>query len=126
MGTAVEANVVVALRKRLSAVALVVAFVATAGGSAFAHHRHPACETRQHDCGQPAKISNCCCGDLRVPSDAGTPLQSRSDVASGVASAPVPQFEHPVLTSDDAIAVQASPPRSACLDLTTRFACLLI
>jgi hypothetical protein len=111
----------------LTGLALVVAIMATATGSAFAQNRHPACEVKQHDCGHAAKISSCCCGDLGAPRDAGTPVPSRTDVASGVSSAPLPaQIDNPVLHSHASIAVQASPPRLALLDLNTLFACLLI
>ena len=120
-------DIVTALPTRLSAVALVVAIMATATGSAFAQNRHPACEAKQHDCSQPAKISSCCCGDLGTPGDAGTPAQSRTDVASGVATTPLPpQFEQPLPATDAAVVIQASPPGLALLDLTTLFACLLI
>jgi hypothetical protein len=102
--------------------------VAMASASAFAQNRHPACEAKQHDCGQAAKISSCCCGDLGTPRDNGTPAQSRIDIASGVAAAPLPpQFEQPKPATDAAlIAIQSSPPGLALLDLTTLFACLLI
>jgi len=101
--------------------------VTTASGTAFAQTRHPVCEAKQHDCGQPAKISSCCCGDLGAPRDAGTPAQSRTDVASTFSTTPVPPpFEAPVLAAHAEIATQASPPRLAFLDLTTLFACLLI
>ena len=119
--------VVTGLAKRLSALGLIVAMMATASASAFAQGRHPVCEAKQHDCGQTAKISSCCCGDLGTPGNTGTPAQSRVDVGSGISTAPVPpQFEPPVLSAHDDIAVQASPPRLALLDLTTLFACLLI
>lgn len=122
-----QSDVLTGLRKRLSALTLVVAIMTTATGSALPQNRHPACEAKQHDCGQSARISSCCCGDLGAPRDAGTPAPSRSDVASGVATAPVPpQFEDPFLRSHQSIAVQASPPRLALLDLNTLFACLLI
>jgi hypothetical protein len=127
IATAVHPPVVAGLRTRLSALTLVVAIMATVTGSAFARDRHPACEAKQHDCGQLAKIANCCCGDLGAPRDAGTPAQSRTDVASSLATAPVPpQFEDPIPRSHASIAVQASPPRLALLDLNTLFACLLI
>jgi hypothetical protein len=113
---------------RFSARALVVAIVATTSGSAFAQNRHPACEAKQHECGQTAKISSCCCGDLGAPRDNGTPAQSRIDVASGVAAANLaPQFDQPKPATDAAvIAIQSSPPGLAPLDLTTLFVCLLI
>jgi hypothetical protein len=127
IGTAMHPDVVTGLRTRLSALALVVAIMATATGSAFAQNRHPACEAKQHDCGPSAKIASCCCGDLGAPRDAGTPAQSRTDVASSLATAPVPpQSQDPILQSHASIAVQASPPRLALLDLNTLFACLLI
>jgi hypothetical protein len=109
-------------------VALVIALAATASGSAFARGRHPACEAKQHDCGQMAKISSCCCcGDLGTSEDAGTPAQTRADAGSGVATTPLPpQFEQPIAAPDAAVAIHASPPRLALLDLTTLFACLLI
>ena len=83
IGTATPSDVVTGLAKRLSALVLVLAMVATASGTAFAQNRHPICEAKQHDCGQPANIPSCCCGDLGAPRDAGTPAQSRTDVASG-------------------------------------------
>lgn len=115
------------LAKRLSALVLALAMVATTSGTAFAQNRHTVCDARQHDCGQPAKISSCCCGDLGTPRDTGTPAQSRVDVVSDLSAAPVPApFAPPVLSAHDNIAVQSSPPRLALLDLTTLFACLLI
>lgn len=109
---------------------LVVALVATTSGSAFAMGRHPACEAKQHDCGQTTKISSCCCGNLETPGDVGTPAQTRADAGSGVATTATPlppQFEQPVVHADAAVAIiHASPPRLALLDLTTLFACLLI
>jgi len=119
--------VVTGLAKRLSALGLVVAMIATASGLAFAQNHHPVCEATQHDCGQPAKISSCCCGDLGALRDTGTPAQSRVDVVSGISAAPVTApFVPSVLPARSDIAVQASPPRVALLDLTTLFACLLI
>jgi len=118
---------VTGLGKRLSALVLTLAMMATASGIAFAQNRHPVCEARQHDCGQPAKISSCCCGDPGAPRDAGTPAQSRADVASGVSAAPLPApFEHLLLTTGADIVPQASPLWLALLDRTTLFACLLI
>ena len=115
------------LAKRLSALFLVAAMMATTSGSAFARNRHPTCEAKQHDCGQPAKMSSCCCGDLGTPRDSATPAQSRTDVAGGVATAPVPpQLDLSLPATDAAVAIQASPPGLALLDLTTLFACLLI
>jgi len=106
---------------------LVVALVATTSGSAFAQNRHPACEAKQHDCGQGAKISSCCCGDLGTQGDTGTPAPSRTDVTSGVATTSLAaQFEQPIPTVDATVAIHALPPRLALLDLTTLFACLLI
>jgi hypothetical protein len=119
--------VVTGLARRLSALALVIALVATTSGSTFAQGRHPACEAKQHDCRQTATISSCCCGDLGTPKDAGTPAQTRADVGSGLATTPLPpQFEQPIATADAAVAIPTSPPRLALLDLTTLFACLLI
>src|SRR5262245_6953361 len=128
IGSAMCGRVVTGLARRLSALALVVAMVATASGSAFAQNRHSACETKHHDCDQPAKITSCCCGDPGTPRDNGTPAQSRTDVASGVAAVPLPlQFEQPMpATHAAAIAIQSSPPGLALLDLTTLFGCLLI
>lgn len=115
------------LAKRLSTLAIVFAMIATASGPTFAQNRHPTCEAKQHDCGQPAKISSCCCGDLGTPIDTGIPAQSRIDVTGGVASVPLPaQFEQPTLATSATITIQSSPPRLALLDLTTLFACLLI
>jgi hypothetical protein len=118
---------VTGLASRLSGLALVVVLVATTSGSTLAQNRHPACEAKQHDCGQGAKISSCCCGDLGTQGDVGTPASSRANVASGVATAPVPpHFEQPVAPADAAVAIHASPPRLALVDFTTLFACLLI
>jgi len=118
---------VTGLAKRLSALVLASAMVASASGSVFAQNRHPVCEAKQHDCGQPARISSCCCGDLGAPREAGTPAQSGTELANPMATAPLPpQLDHPLLTSASDIAIQLSPPRLAFLDLTTLFACLLI
>jgi hypothetical protein len=118
---------VTGLAKQLSSLVLVLAMVATASGTAFARNRHPVCEAQQHDCGQPAKISSCCCGDVGTPRDPGIPAQPRTDVASAPSTAPVPpQFESAVLAAHAEIATQTWPPRLALLDLTTLFACLLI
>jgi len=127
IGAALHWYVVTGLAKRLSALGLALAMVATASGIVFAQNRPPVCEARQHDCGQPAKISSCCCGDLGTPRDAGTPAQSRTELAGGMSTAPLPpQLDHPLLTSATDIVIQSSPPRLALLDLTTLFACLLI
>jgi hypothetical protein len=127
IGPAAHGDVVTGLARRLSALTLVVALVATTSGSAFAQGRHPGCEAKQHDCGQTAKISSCCCGDPGTPKEAGTPAQTRADVSSGVATTPLPpQFEQPPAVADGAVAIHASPPRLALLDLPTLFACLLI
>jgi hypothetical protein len=128
IGPATHADVATGLAgRRLSALALVVALVATTSGAAFAQGRHPACEAKQHECGQTAKISSCCCGDLGTPKDASTPAQTRADVSSGVATTPLPPpFEQPIAAPDAAVAIHASPHRLALLDLTTLFACLLI
>jgi hypothetical protein len=104
---------------------LVIALVATTS-SAFAQGRHPACEAKQHDCAQTAKISSCCCGDLGTAKDVGTPAQTRADVGSGVATTPLPRFEQPIAAADAAVVIHVSPLRLALLDLTTLFACLLI
>lgn len=125
--TALYRDVVTGLAKRFSVVALIVAMIATTGGSALAGNRHPACEAKQHDCGRLVKISSCCGGDLGMPGDAGTPAQSRTTAVGGVATAPLPpQCEHRLPETDAAVPTQASPPRLALLDLTTLFACLLI
>jgi hypothetical protein len=101
--------------------------VATASGSAFARNRRLACEAKEHGCGQQARISSCCCGDVGTPRDAGTPAQSRTDVPGVAATAPLPpQFGQPAAATDAAIAIHALPLRLALLDLTTLFACLLI
>jgi len=127
IGTALSGDVVTRLAKRLSAAVLVGVMAAVTSASAFAEDRRPACEAKQHDCGQAAKISSCCCGDLGTPRDAGTPAQSRIDLASGLATAPLPpHFQQPLPATDAAIAIHVSPPRLALLDLTTLFACLLI
>ena len=121
IGTATPSDVVTGLAKRLSALVLVLAMEATTSGTAFAQNRHPVCEAKQHDCGQPANIPSCCCGDLGTLRDAGTPAQSRTDVASGLSMTPVPPpFESPVLAAHAEIVTQASsPPWLALLDLTT-------
>jgi hypothetical protein len=127
IGAARDTDVVTGLRTRLSALSLVVAIMATTAGSAFAQNRHPACEVRQQDCGHSAKIASCCWGDPGAPRDAGTPAQSRTDVASSLPTAPVPpQFQDPIPQSHASMAVHASTPRLALLDLNTLFACLLI
>jgi hypothetical protein len=101
--------------------------MATASGSVFAQNRHPVCEAKQHDCDQPARVSNCCCDDVGTPGGTGTPAQSRVDVVSGTTTAPVPpQCVPPALSAHEHITVHTSPPGSALLDRTTLFACLLI
>jgi hypothetical protein len=115
------------LRSKASALVLLAAIVAATGGGAFAGDRHPTCETRQHDCGDTAKIASCCCGDVGAPRDAGTPAQPRIDVANGVAATTaLREFEHIVPPTTPPVAVQTSPPRSCLLDLPTLFASLLI
>ena len=127
IATALLPAVVTGLAKRVSALGLVVAILATASGSLFASVRHQVCEGEQHDCEQPATISSCCCGDLGAPGNTGTPPQTRVEVVSGlsVATAPSP-LEPPVCAGHDDVALHATSPRLVLLDLTTLFACLLI
>lgn len=115
------------LRTKCSALALLVVFLAAAAGPVFAQDRHPACETRHHDCGNPAKISSCCSRDLGQFRDASVPAQARTELTRDVAvTLTLPPFVQPVARQVLLSAVQASPPRLALLDLPTLFASLLI
>jgi hypothetical protein len=120
-------TVVADLRTQLTALALIAGIVAAAGGSVFAFDPHALCAAKQHDCGAPAIASDCCCGDIGAPPDAGAPPQARVDVAAGVAATPVlPTCDHVVHGAVPRIAVQTSPPYRCLVDLTTLFATLLI
>lgn len=123
---AVDWYVVTRLRTKCSALALIGLLAATAG-PLFAQDRHPVCETKHHDCGTPAKISSCCCGDLGQFRDASVPAQARTELTKDVAvTLTLPPFVQPVARQVLLSAVQASPPRLALLDLPTLFASLLI
>lgn len=115
------------LRTKCSALALLVGFLAATAGPLFAQDRHPACETKHHDCGNPARIASCCCGDLGQFRDASVPAQARTELTKDVAvTLTLPPFVQPVARQVLVSAVQASPPRLALLDLPTLFASLLI
>ena len=122
-----DRSVVTRLRTRCSALAVIVGLVAATAGPLFAQDRHPVCETRQHDCGKPTKISSCCCGDLGQFRDASVPAQPRTELTKDVAVTVIlPSFVQPVARHALPSAAQTSPPRLALLDLPTLFASLLI
>lgn len=115
------------LRTRCSALALIVGLLAATAGPVFADNRHPVCETTHHDCGHPAKISNCCYGIPGQFRDASVPAQARTELTKDVAvTLTLPSFLRPVVRHPLLPAIQASPPRLALLDLSTLFATLLI
>ena len=116
------------LRTKCLALALIVGFLPATAGPMFAQDRHPVCETKHHDCGKPAKISSCCCGDLGQFRDASVPAQARTELTKDVAvTLTLPSFVQPVTRQPLLLsAVQASPLRLALLDLPTLFATLLI
>jgi len=107
--------------------ALIAGLLAGTGGSLFAQDRHPVCEAKQHDCGQPAKISSCCCGDVGTSPDAGTPAQSRTELSKDAsATLALPQFIQLLPPAPLTLTARTSPPRLCLLDLPTLFASLLI
>ena len=124
---ALDRNVVTRLRTTCSALAVIVGLVVATAGPVFAQDRHPVCETRQHDCGKPTKISSCCCADLGQFRDASVPAQPRTELTKDVAVTVIlPSFVQPVARHALPSAAQISPPRLALLDLPTLFASLLI
>jgi len=124
---AVDRDVVTRLRTKCSALALLVGLLAATAGPMFAQDRHPACQTKHHDCGNPARISSCCSGDLGQFRDASVPAPARTELTKDVTLTPtLPSFVQPVARPPLLSAVLASPPRLALLDLPTLFATLLI
>ena len=118
-GSAEDLTVVTGLRTKLAPFALIVGLLAGTAGPLFAQDRHPVCEAKEHDCGKPAKISSCCCGDLGQVRDASVPAQARTELTKDVAvTLTLPSFVQPVARQPLLSAVQASPP--------TLFATLLI
>lgn len=115
------------LRTTFAALSLVVAMTTASAGNVFATSRHPVCEAKQHECGQVAKISSCCCGDLGAPRDSGVPAQARIDVVGGTADVAAPPHCAQVATiSADHNSIHTSPPGLYLVDIPTLFATLLI
>ena len=123
-------SMVAPLRMKSAALSLVVAILALTGGAVFAQAAHPYCVAKQHDCGESAKISSCCCGDQDASWSDSAPVQSRTELRADTTATPVPPpLVHASVTPPLAIAgrvVSTSPPGLCLLDLSTLFATLLI
>lgn len=115
------------LRAKLAAVAVILGILAATGGAVFAQDRHPVCALKQHDCGTPATIAKCCCGDAAAPQDSGTPARTRVDARpdAAVALASV-AAAHAAVIPHVSTAVDTSPPHWCLLDRPTLFGVLLI
>lgn len=107
--------------------ALILALVTAAGAPVLAAQLHPVCAARHHDCGKTATLMTCCCGNQGDRSNPSSPAESRvqvtPDVAPVVGVLAQTLLAAPTMT---VVHVQASPPRTARLDLPTLFATLLI
>lgn len=101
--------------------------IATITAPVLAGYSYAACVTTQHDCDRMAMITSTCCDDhCDRPSQSG-PVESkvqvaptRTPAAALVIAAAVPS------TRIVAVRPQTSPPHAGPLDLSTRFASLLI
>jgi hypothetical protein len=101
--------------------------LATAGGQLFAQAIHPVCAAKQHDCGDSARISECCCGDAAAAHDETTPAQARIEVQGSLAPAPaLLDVFRLVPTPLPLTPVCTSPPNLCQIDLPTLFATFLI
>ena len=122
-----EWSIVTHRRARLSAIALVASLLATAGGQLLAQAIHPVCAAKQHDCGDSARISECCCGDAAAAHDETTPAQARIEVQGSLATAPALSDVVRLVPAPHALSpVRTSPPNLCQIDLPTLFVTFLI
>jgi hypothetical protein len=120
--------IVIALRTRLSALALIASVVVATTGPLFAFAAtHPVCVTKQHDCGKTARIVPCCCSDRPDASRQGGLVESNVQLARGLSIAPATGDTLAVLRMTRCpMRVDTSPLLGGRLDLPTLFASLLI
>ena len=115
------------LRMHLAALSVVAAIIATTGGPVFAQTMHPVCVAKQHDCGNTAKISKCCCGGEDAARTDAALVQSRVDVRADLSATPaLPNVLHLAPAPQALRPVQTSPPRLCLLDLSTLFSTFLL
>jgi len=120
-------SIVKPARTILSAIALLLAVTSAATASALAGETHRMCVTKQHDCGQTPRITQCCCGDEQASQMESTPVQSRIDVRADLLSMPAVMSVVQVATAPYAlIAIHTSPPHRFLIDLPTLFSSFLI
>jgi hypothetical protein len=123
----VKPDIVTGLRAKVWALTLIAGMLAAMSGTALAQNPHPFCAARQHECGGPATISSCCCGDLGGPHDTSAPAQPRTHLPSDGADAVAPTVLPDALANvARAPRAQTSPPHPSAVDLPTLFVTLLI
>jgi len=111
----------------LSAIVLLVAITGATTVPAFAGLTHPVCASRHHDCGDTAKVSECCCGDAQASQTDSTPVQSRTEFRADLSSMTAVSSAVPVALPPHAVTtVHTSPPHRSHIDLPTFFSSLLI
>jgi hypothetical protein len=115
------------VRIRLSALVVVVSFIATISAPTFAESQHLFCAAKQHDCGKVARISNCCCGGASDSAKPNGPVEARVQLTVSLAPVSVLPLGAISAPADNSIVrVHLSAPRSAPVDFPTLFATLLI
>jgi hypothetical protein len=114
-------------RSTLPAIVLIAVVIGAIGVPVIAGQMHPVCAPKQHDCGDTARITKCCCHDQGEASNQSGPAEPRVQVN------PHSTFAPAVFASCDVsrlyratLRSHTSPPRASPLDLPTLFASLLI
>jgi hypothetical protein len=127
-GPALPVTVVIPLRARVSAIAIVAAMLVAGAAPLLANgSAHRACLAHQHDCTKAALLSGCCGLDQSNRSDEATPATGKAQIAPpvvgtmAVTSAPLAVPE--LLGQARAL---TTSPRSSPPDLITLFGAFLI
>ena len=122
-------SVVIPLRARLSAFAIVAAMLVTTAAPLLANESvHRACLAHQHDCSATAQLKDCCCVDQGDRSDEATPASGSTQVAQPVADGTMLATSAPLARLcllRHARALTAASPSSP-PDLITLFGAFLI
>jgi len=114
-------------RSKVPALVLIAVVIGAIGVPVIAGQIHPICAPKQHDCGDSARITTCCCDDQSEASNQTGPPESRVHVSPTPTVAAAVWMSTPCSSPYRSIArPHTSPPHAGPLDLLTLFASLLI